>query len=273
MVKSITKKKEVGEIIETLPKQSLVLKGNKSSLMISSLLPELHKLRSPNSVLLSKKHQECRPFDDQENFEKYLVQKGASIFTVGSNSKKRPNNLIIGRTFDEIILDMVEFEVEDYISANKFKGTIELGIKPLFLFQGDLFETDSIYTRIKSLFLDYFSGRAIDQIDTRGCEQLIAISATSDGKIHFSVFHITRQEPRLEEAGPSFTLKIRRHRLAPDDKYKLACKEPKLHFKTKNISTNALREKRGQVHVQQQDIKTIALKKRKLKHKVEDNKE
>ncbi|CAG9316838.1 unnamed protein product [Blepharisma stoltei] len=272
MVKSITKKKEEGEIIETLPKQSIILKGNKSSPVISALLPELNKLRSPSSALFSKKHNEARPFENPENFQKFLSQNHVCLFALGSNSKKRPNNLIIGRTYEEELLDIVEFEVEDFTSANQFKVPIELGVKPLFLFQGDLFETDSIYTRIKNLFLDFFSGRPIDKVDARGCEQLIAISATQDGKIYFKQYHIARTEPRLQEAGPSIVFKLRRHKLADESKFKQACKEPKLRKKVKNITTNTLKEKRGQLHVQQQDIKTIALKKRNLKHKKKEEK-
>lgn len=38
------------------------------------------------------------------------------MFCFVSNSKKRPNNLIIGRTFDKKILDMVELNLIEFKS-------------------------------------------------------------------------------------------------------------------------------------------------------------
>ena len=35
---------------------------------------------------------------------------------------KRPQNLTIGRVFNENVLDMVEFGVEDYVPMSKFKN-------------------------------------------------------------------------------------------------------------------------------------------------------
>jgi len=46
-----------------------------------------------------------------ENFCKKLE---AGLFLFGNNTKKRPNNLILGNLFESTILNMVEFEVKDY---------------------------------------------------------------------------------------------------------------------------------------------------------------
>lgn len=37
-----------------------------------------------------------------------------------SNSKKRPNNITIGRVFDNQILDMAEFGIENFESQQSF---------------------------------------------------------------------------------------------------------------------------------------------------------
>ena len=59
----------------------------------------------------------------------------------GNHSKKRPNNLVMGRCFDHHILDMMEFGVENYQSMAAFKKAVTLGAKPCFVFSGDVFET------------------------------------------------------------------------------------------------------------------------------------
>ena len=260
MVKSLRKKREEGEIVETLPKISLILKGTKASPAISSILLTLHKFRSPNSILLSKRHENLFPFEHTEVIEKFVSQKDASLFVIGSNSKKRPNNLIFGRLFDSEMLDLVEFNVSEYEEVST-KHAFPPGIHPLILFQGEIFETDSIYSRVKSIFLDFFGGKALEKVDTRGLNKLFTITGAENNKIYFRCYHL----PEMEEVGAKFTLELKRSRIAPDDKFKTACTEVKLKKKVKNIETNPLREKRGRVHVQQQDIKTIALKKRKPK--------
>lgn len=66
------------------------------------------------------------------------------MFVFGSNSKKRPNNIVIGRTYDWKILDMVEFGLTSFTSIEDLSNTIDVPyqIKPFVIFQGDLWETD-----------------------------------------------------------------------------------------------------------------------------------
>ena len=77
-------------------------------------------MKKPFYKLLSKKN-EIRPFEAVNSLE-FLSQKNdCSLFMVGSHSKKRPNNLVIGRLFNYQILDMIELGVLDYKSMDTFK--------------------------------------------------------------------------------------------------------------------------------------------------------
>ena len=62
-----------------------------------------------------------KPFEDETSLE-YLAQKtDHSLFAFGFNSKKRPNSLILGRTYDYHILDMFELTIEQMKTMDDFK--------------------------------------------------------------------------------------------------------------------------------------------------------
>lgn len=78
---------------------------------------EMHQLKKDNSILFSRKH-ELRPMEDQEALERFCEQNDCSQFCFFSNSKKRPNNVVIGRTFNGKILDMVELGLLEFNSID-----------------------------------------------------------------------------------------------------------------------------------------------------------
>lgn len=76
---------------------------------------------------------------------------------VGSHSKKRPNNIILGRTFDFTILDMIELGVEDFKKIEDFKvEKISALIKPCLVFNGPAWDQSQDLTRLRSLLIDMF---------------------------------------------------------------------------------------------------------------------
>ena len=78
------------------------------------------RLKKPNGKLLTKKN-DIRPFEDINSLEFFSNKNDCSLFMVGSHSKKRPQNLILGRFFNYQLLDMVELGVLDYKSIEAFK--------------------------------------------------------------------------------------------------------------------------------------------------------
>lgn len=58
-----------------------------------------------------------------------------SLFFFGSDQKKRPDNLIIGRNYNGRVLDMFEFGVTDYTPMEQFKPEhAQREMKPLLIF-------------------------------------------------------------------------------------------------------------------------------------------
>ena len=102
------------------PKQILFLKGKKSNEIVNSTLHELMALvRSQSINFLSKKH-DLKPFSDIQPIEYYCQKNICPLFILGDNSKKRPNNIIFGRLYEEKLYDMYEFEISEFKSSNEF---------------------------------------------------------------------------------------------------------------------------------------------------------
>lgn len=84
-------------------------------------------------------------------------KKEAALFGVGSHSKKRPHNIILGCTFDYGVLDMIELGADSYKAMSEFHNTKVLaGLKPCLVFNGPAWDLNQDLKRLKSLFTDFF---------------------------------------------------------------------------------------------------------------------
>lgn len=86
----------------------------------------------------------------------------ACILQYGSHSKKRPDNLVIGRMYDHHIYDLVEVGVENFKPMESFTYDKKLapreGSKPFIVFIGEGFETVEELKHLKEVLLDLFRG-------------------------------------------------------------------------------------------------------------------
>lgn len=90
-----------------------MLRGNKTNNTISEFLMDIYKLKKGTSKHFGKKHN-IKPMEDASSLEFLCERNNSSLFMLVSNSKKRPNGCYIGRTFDNTVLDLVEFEIKNY---------------------------------------------------------------------------------------------------------------------------------------------------------------
>jgi len=194
------------------------------------------------------------------------------MFTTISHTKKRPMNILFGNLFENKILDLFEFEVTNFLPIDYFSGiAVDACMKPIVIFQGDLFETDFELERLKRYFFEYFKLYDIDEVSVSVLKRLIVFSVATDRTVKIRSYQIDvdfnenncKDIKDLKEIGPSLDLKIRRIALASQELYKLACKQPKEINKKpeKNVSTNILGEKRGRIYMSQQNLNNMALKK------------
>ncbi|XP_033189217.1 ribosome production factor 2 homolog isoform X1 [Bombus vosnesenskii] len=252
-------------------KQTLCFKGKNTSQIVVDFMKDLYDLKKPDAQIMQKKN-DILPFEDITPVEKFSVKYNAPLFMIALHNKKRPHNLVMGRMYEQTLLDMAEFGIENYKGLKSFKvPKIAEGIKPLLVFNGELFENNYELNRIKNLFVDMFQREPVEKIRLQGLEHVLSFTAI-DNKILVRSYRILLKKsdcriPRieLEEIGPRADLICRRTKLASEDLFKQACKKPKelKVKKKKNISVDKLGTTFGRVHVGAQNINSIQTRKMK----------
>lgn len=272
--KRILEKREP-QLVEEV-KKVVLCRSSTASQGCVQLLKDIYTLKKPNSVNLNRK-EAWQPFDDATNLEFVSTKNDCSLFAYASHSKKRPNNLILGRTYDGHILDMAEFGFDNFQSLSEFHvSKISAGTKPIILFSGDLFENSPDFQRIKSLLLDFFVGPNVDQVNLNGLEHVIQFVEV-DRVIHMRSYRILLKRtgvklPRveLEEIGPRVDFTLRRSNFASLDLFKKTLKQPDQVLKQagklkkpeeKNISKDVFGSKLGRIHMERQDYGKLKLRK------------
>jgi ribosome production factor 2 len=279
-------------------KNVLLLQGLKASATMMTLLRELKAVQAPHSKLLNKKNA-ISVFDDGQSLEFLLTKNDCALFGVATHNKKRPNNLIIGRTFDHQILDMAELGVTYYKSLNDYGGTIPKkrgGSKPLLLFVGDLWRQEPDYENLQNLLTDFYRGDVVEKIVAQGLDHLITFTAARDPnlshhpvRVHQRTYFLqlkrgsgggssssgvvvdssnsmtSTPQPYLQPCGPDFDFCVRRTQWADGDLAKAARKQPARSKKRKNLSSNLFGETLGRLHLQKQSIESTGRKSKALR--------
>lgn len=194
------------------------------------------------------------------------------------------------------ILAMDRLDMKAATGAN----TCSAGSKPAMIFEGSEFETEPFFQRLKNFFVDFFGGSIESDINIAGVDRAIFVSLrsqdggavvapsseaigtrpiTEKGNVivcfrHYGVVQTRTTTSELSNAsniklidvGPNFDLEIRRVRWAPPQDFKRACRLPKQALATlkhmqENVSTDALGNLRGHLHVGNQDLTSMSLRK------------
>jgi ribosome production factor 2 len=285
-------------------KSTLLLKGIKCSQAMGDLLKDMRAMQAPNAKLLTKKNQVVAFDTDGQNSLEFLTTKNdCALFALASTNKKRPNNLVMGRTFDRQVLDMVELGVLRYKGIHDYGGSVpkkRMGSKPLMLFLGDLWQQDSSCQKMQNLLVDFYRGDVVDKLVVSGIDHLLLFVASYDPSaavpgeasqqqnqlqrvvIHQHTYHCKLKKdpkdptskipvPYLVPCGPDVTMQIRRTQFAEPDMWKASLKQPQglKKKKMKNQSTNLFGEVIGRLHLERQDVEKMGGRKSKALRRAE----
>lgn len=257
-------KKYEPKVVEN-SKTILFLRGASANTVVTDALSDLMEVTKPYCKKLKKKNA-FLPFEGREHLEFLGFKNDCSLFCFGSNNKKRPNNVTIGRQFDFHVLDMVELGIlaADRLDMSSTNG-IEagsIGGKPFFVFDGTEFATDPSFVRLKSLLIDLFRGNNDVEINLDGCDRVLYFSLRSAngedacvppstdcyggkppaerGNSVLVMRQYAVNKPSTEsgvskslknidlyDIGPNFDFEIRRISFATPQEYRVACKLPR----------------------------------------------
>ena len=270
-----------GPVLFEDDKVTMLLKGKNCSGEVTRLMTDLGNLKKPLGIA-RKRDANIYPFQDSSLVEKLANAAHTNLVMLGESSKKRKAALVLMRLFNEQLLDAVEIVITNYVPASAFKGVepCAVGAKPLIVFQGAGFSsTESKLSRAKNMFIDMFKGANPKGLALEGVQHTIVITETESGKLLFRVYRIEKKRgesatvPRVElvEMGPSFDFTLGRERLPDFTLWKASMRKPTVlsttsssdpskpkQKKNKNISTNALGQTMGRIHLGRQDYTKLS---------------
>lgn len=230
-------------------------------------------LKKPLCKKLQRKN-DLLPFEagGETHIENLARLNDCSLFALVNHTKKRPHNLVLGRMFEFHILDMLEFGVTNYLPSASFPGVKSApGSKPLLLFNGDDFDATETTRTMGSLLLDVFRGPDnVQAVNLAGVDRVLVFTLEGEKVVRFRHYSIelrksersTLPRPVLKQAGPQFDLTLRRSQEAPEGLRKEAmrkAKNPRVGYKTKNVSLDDMGDKKGRIHLGHQDLTNLTL--------------
>ncbi|CAN1860320.1 Ribosome production factor 2 homolog [Linum perenne] len=265
--------KRAPKIVET-GKKTLILQGTKTSNVLNSVLTELYHLKKDSAIRYTRKNDNIRPFESggETSLEFFSQKTDCSIFVYGNTSKKRPDNLVIGRTYDHQIFDLVEVGVENFKSMSSFKYDKKIaprsGTKPFITFVGEGFESVDELKHLKEILLELFRGEVVENLSLVGLDRAYVCTAVSSTRVFLTHCAVRFKKsgsvvPRIElvEVGPSMDLVARRHRLPNEGLRKEAMKISKetIKKKIKNVVGDPIDGKIGKIYMPDQKIGEMQL--------------
>lgn len=184
-------------------KRALFIKGRKTSETVRRALKDVYNMKKPNGLMFAKRN-DITVFEDPTPLERHCKKNECAHFLLGSHSKKRPDNLTIGRMFNYGLLDMVELHIESYKGLMDFAGSkMTLGIKPCLIFNGPQWDELDDLKMLRSILIDFFHREPIESIRLQGVEHTISFNVTPTGHICLRSYKVLLKKsglsiPRVE---------------------------------------------------------------------------
>lgn len=283
-------KKREPKIIED-EKRLLALRGPTTQEIAVSAMKDLVVMKKPESKLLTRKN-DIRPMEDATSIEFLAERNDCAAFIYTSHNKKRPHNLILGRLFDNRILDMIEMGLiggsDGYTPISAISGPKKmLGAPPLFLFQGDAWDRYHTLGKLQNMLLDVFGATKLTGLSLKGVDHIITVTAVEDagmpaptgstlgdfrGRIHWRAYFISLHRSgekvpavELSPMGPYMDLAIRRTQFPSPELEKESMRQPAelKKKKAKNVEHDVFGEKHGRIHMERQDFSKLQLRRSK----------
>ncbi|ETW29391.1 hypothetical protein PFFCH_03157 [Plasmodium falciparum FCH/4] len=137
----ILKKRE--GVYEESSKYCLFIGSNKRSLILKNFMYDIYSIYKPLTCYMPKAHSNLSNIIDKiDKLVDICVHNNCSFFFSVFSTKKKPSRFIIGRLYNNKILDYYVFSLISYIPLKLFPLSKEIlyDTKPIVLIQGSYFE-------------------------------------------------------------------------------------------------------------------------------------
>jgi ribosome production factor 2 len=159
---------------------------------------------------------------------------------------------------------MLEVGITQFKSLESFKNQKSaIGSKPCFIITGSEFDNDDNFKLIANLFVDFFRGEVVNNINLMGIDHVIGLASNGTGSFFFRNYSVKLKKSgskvpkvELEEMGPCFEFKIRRFKWGDPDLRKKTY-PPRQYKKNKKHVTNVMRETTSRIHLGKQNIDDV----------------
>ncbi|KAF6004736.1 rRNA-binding ribosome biosynthesis protein rpf2 [Cyanidiococcus yangmingshanensis] len=170
--------------LEENPKRLLVLRASKTSQTAVDGVRALACMKKPLVTVLNKRN-EIRPFEvgGEASLEFLLQKSDCSLFVLATHQKKRPHGLILGRSYDSRVLDMIEVGIESLETKDQVRAAVKpmasVGTKPCLCFLGDAWSAEPHGQRLRNFFLDFFRAYDLSAVNLAGIDRAIVLVAVA----------------------------------------------------------------------------------------------
>ncbi|SBS84176.1 nucleolar preribosomal assembly protein, putative [Plasmodium ovale curtisi] len=175
----ILKKREEGEHQES-SKNCLFICGNRRTDMLKNFMQDIYMLQKPFTCYMPKLHHNLVNIEDKiETIVDICIHNSCSLFFTISSTKKKPSRFIIGRLYNNKILDYYIFSLLSFIPMHMFPLSKEilLGSKPIVLIQGSYFEQSEVTKYMRNVLFDMFKHKNVETLTKGSIQRLVVITA------------------------------------------------------------------------------------------------
>ena len=97
-------------------KTAVFIKGQKASNTVQQFMRDIITLRGDqeSSRVFMRKGHDMHPFENIVPLESMTSKNDCGLFLFGHTQKKRPDNVVLGRTYDGKALDFFELGIENF---------------------------------------------------------------------------------------------------------------------------------------------------------------
>lgn len=192
-------------------------------------------------------HEKMNPFDNVERMERLMKKKKSGLFM----SVTKDRRFVIGRNFNDEIIDMAEFKVNGFQSVSDF-GCVspELHMKYFVVLQ------NISSSRLENLVIDLFNMKS-SKVCLESIRYAWIFARTEAG--HVLKYVRVLKDFTVEDCGPLLEMELVRSYHCSEELYGKAVDEPSKP--KKNVTRSLLNDKVGTLHIDKQDLRDIRLKK------------